>query len=142
VRYAVEADEISTNDSGFAEPAERMRSFRKTSQRFGHDCRLRICVWVWQTFLARPSSMLTRREISNDVWYAVAPTSSVEEADMSAHPPPVPPDQRPKAGPKDDGKASAAGSSGTGSANGNLAEQGQAGNTKQNTTNKGFQQDR
>jgi hypothetical protein len=61
---------------------------------------------------------------------------------MTAHPPPVPPDQRPTAGPKDDGKTSVAGSSGTGSANGNLAEQGQAGNTKQNTTNKGFQQDR
>ena len=61
---------------------------------------------------------------------------------MSAHPPPVPPHQRPKAGPKDDGQASVAGRSGTGSADGNLAEQGQAGNTKQNTLNKGLQQDR
>jgi hypothetical protein len=65
-----------------------------------------------------------------------------EENSMSAHPPPIPPDQRPKAGPKDDGKTSVAGSSSTGSPDGNLAEQGQAGNTKQNTTNKGLQQDR
>ena len=61
---------------------------------------------------------------------------------MSAHPPPVPPEQRPKAGPKDDGKASVAQGSGTKSSAGNLAEQGQAGNTRQNTTNKGLQQDR
>lgn len=61
---------------------------------------------------------------------------------MSAHPPPVPPDQRPKVGPKDDGKASVAGSSGGTSPPGNTGEQGQPGNTKQNTTNKGFQQDR
>jgi hypothetical protein len=61
---------------------------------------------------------------------------------MSAHPPPVPPDQRPKAGPNDDGKASVAGNPGTMSTDGNLAEQGQAENTKQNTTNKGLQQDR
>lgn len=61
---------------------------------------------------------------------------------MTAHPPPVPPDQRPKAGPKDDGKASVAEGTTHGSPNGNLAEQGQAGNTKQNTTNKGLQQDR
>jgi len=61
---------------------------------------------------------------------------------MSAHPPPVPPEQRPKAGPKDDGKTSAGGNAGAGSPDGNLAEQGRAGNTKQNTTNKGLQQDR
>jgi hypothetical protein len=60
---------------------------------------------------------------------------------MSAHPPPVQPDQRPKAGPEDDGKGSVAGNSGTMSADGNPAEQGQVGNTKQNTTNKGLQQD-
>jgi hypothetical protein len=60
---------------------------------------------------------------------------------MSAHPPPVPPDQRPKVGSSDDGKASVAGKP-TLSTDGNLAEQGQAGNTKQNTTNKGLQQDR
>jgi hypothetical protein len=61
---------------------------------------------------------------------------------MTAHPPPIPPDQRPKAGPKDDGKTSVAGTPMVDSPNGNLAEQGQAGNTKQNTTNKGLQQDR
>jgi hypothetical protein len=61
---------------------------------------------------------------------------------MTAHPPPLPPDQRPKVGPKDDGETSAAKNPGPGSPEGNLAEQGQAGNTKQNTTNKGFQQDR
>jgi hypothetical protein len=66
----------------------------------------------------------------------------LKENSMSAHPPPVPPDQRPKAGPKDDGKTSLSEKSGTGSPDGNLAEQGRAGNTKQNTTNKGFQQDR
>lgn len=61
---------------------------------------------------------------------------------MSAHLPPVPPDQRPKAGPKDDGKTSVAESGPPELPAGNLAEQGRAGNTKQNTTNKGFQQDR
>ena len=62
---------------------------------------------------------------------------------MTSHPPPVPPDQRPKAGPKDSGKTSVADESGSfGLADGNLAEQGRAGNTKQNTTNKGLQQDR
>jgi hypothetical protein len=61
---------------------------------------------------------------------------------MSAHPPPVPPDQRPKAGPDDSGKASVTGNAKQGSPDGNLAEQGRAGNTKQNTTNKGLQQDR
>jgi hypothetical protein len=61
---------------------------------------------------------------------------------MSAHPPPVPPDQRPKAGPQNADKASVADKADTGSPDGNLAEQGRAGNIKQNTTNKGFQQDR
>lgn len=60
---------------------------------------------------------------------------------MSAHPPPVPPDQRPKHG-ADLNKADVAGSSSQGSPDGNLAEQGRAGNIKQNTTNKGLQQDR
>lgn len=61
---------------------------------------------------------------------------------MSAHPPPVPPDQRPKHGGGDLSKADVAGGPARGSPDGNLAEQGQAGNTKQNTTNKGLQQDR
>lgn len=61
---------------------------------------------------------------------------------MSAHPPPVPPDQRPKVGPNDDGKSSIAESSGARSSGGNPVEQGQAGNSKQNTTEKDFQQDR
>lgn len=61
---------------------------------------------------------------------------------MSAHPPPVPPDQQPKHGGGDLSRADVAGGPARGSADGNLAEQGQAGNTKQNTTNKGLQQDR
>ena len=61
---------------------------------------------------------------------------------MSAHPPPVPPDQRPKAGPKDDGKANVGGHAPPDTPDGNLTEQGRAGNTKQNTTNTGYQQDR
>ena len=61
---------------------------------------------------------------------------------MSAHPPPVPPDQRPKHGGADAAKADVTDHTATGTANGNLAEQGQAGNSKQNTTNKGLQQDR
>ncbi|MFL5252137.1 MAG: hypothetical protein ACJ8AI_04465 [Rhodopila sp.] len=61
---------------------------------------------------------------------------------MSAHPPPVPPDQRPKVGPKDDGKANVSGHAPSDTPDGNLEEQGRAGNTKQNTTNTGYQQDR
>lgn len=63
---------------------------------------------------------------------------------MSAHPPPVPPDQRPKTGPKDEGKASIAGHVpvDTTPPDGNLDQQGRTGNTKQNTTNTGYQQDR
>lgn len=63
---------------------------------------------------------------------------------MTAHPPPVPPDQRPKAGPPDAGATdpSVAKGSAPDKADGNLGQQGQAGNAKQNTTNKGFQQDR
>lgn len=61
---------------------------------------------------------------------------------MTAHPPPVPPDQRPKVGPKDDGKTSTDQSPIARSPVGNTAEQGNPGNTKQNTTNKGLQQDR
>jgi len=60
---------------------------------------------------------------------------------MSAHPPPVPPDQQPKYG-SDLNKANVADGTSTGSADGNLAEQGRAGNIKQNTTHKGLQQDR
>ena len=56
---------------------------------------------------------------------------------MSAHPPPIPPDQQPKQGGGDASKADVKGSSNTGSPDGNLAEQGQAGNIKQNTTNPG-----
>lgn len=60
---------------------------------------------------------------------------------MSAHPPPIPPDQQTPHGgsPEKPGNAKA---SDAGSANPNLAEQGRAGNLKQNTTNKGLQQDR
>ena len=61
---------------------------------------------------------------------------------MSAHPPPVPPEQRPKQGGDDLSKADVKGNPGMGTPDGNLAEQGRAGNIKQNTTNKGLQQDR
>jgi len=63
---------------------------------------------------------------------------------MTAHPPPVPPDQRPKAGPASSGAtdASIVKDARPGQHDRNPAEQGQAGNIKQNTTNKGFQQDR
>jgi hypothetical protein len=65
-----------------------------------------------------------------------------KESNMAAHPPPVPPDQRPKVGPKDPGKISVTEGATPDTPAGNLAEQGSAGNTKQNTTNKGLQQDR
>ena len=64
---------------------------------------------------------------------------------MSAHPPPIPPDQRPQQGvshANDGSHAQVLDSHGKGSADGNLAEQGRAGNIKQNTTNTGLQQDR
>ena len=61
---------------------------------------------------------------------------------MSAHPPPVPPDQQPKYGGGDLNKANVADGTAAGSADGNLGEQGRAGNIKQNTTHKGLQQDR
>lgn len=62
---------------------------------------------------------------------------------MSAHPPPIPPDQRPTQGPKSDGKVQAGPQGGDKvTQNGNVDEQGQTGASKQNTTNKGYQQDR
>ena len=61
---------------------------------------------------------------------------------MSAHPPPIPPDQQPKHGGGDLSKADVADDPTKGSPDPNLAEQGAAGNTKQNTTNKGLQQNR
>lgn len=58
---------------------------------------------------------------------------------MSAHPPPVPPDQQsPHAGPKADVTKAGPGEP----RDPNLGEQGRQGNSKQNTTNKGLQQDR
>lgn len=63
---------------------------------------------------------------------------------MSAHPPPVPPEQRSpmggaasKTGPKSQAKPDAYRDQ-----NRNLGEQGRQGNIKQNTTNQGYQQDR
>ena len=62
---------------------------------------------------------------------------------MTAHLPPVPPEQRSTKG---TGPADAAGTAAQGGQavpqEQNLAEQGRQGNAKQNTTNKGFQQDR
>jgi hypothetical protein len=63
---------------------------------------------------------------------------------MSAHPPPVPPEQR---SPKETGGTSSAPTDekmkpGYDARDRNLAQQGRQGAIKQNTTNKGFQQDR
>jgi hypothetical protein len=63
---------------------------------------------------------------------------------MSAHPPPVPPEQR---SPKGTGGASTRPDDesvkpGYDPRERNLAEQGRQGAVKQNTTNKGYQQDR
>ncbi|MBV9748694.1 MAG: hypothetical protein JO157_07760 [Acetobacteraceae bacterium] len=63
---------------------------------------------------------------------------------MSAHPPPVPPENRSPKGPGEPASTH----KGTASklhpakAPDNLGEQGEQGNMKQNTTNQGYQQDR
>jgi hypothetical protein len=62
---------------------------------------------------------------------------------MSAHPPPVPPEQRPRHGddPKNtNGEAKAAPNKHA--ANPNPDQRGRQGNVKQNTTHQGYQQDR
>lgn len=62
---------------------------------------------------------------------------------MSAHPPPVPPEQTAKKGPEASPVQNAKRpKDGFESHEQNTAEQGRSGNTKQNTTNKGLQQDR
>lgn len=61
---------------------------------------------------------------------------------MSAHPPPVPPEQRnPHETPESD-TASGNQADRDNRLNRNLGEQGRQGNVKQNTTNTGYQQDR
>ena len=57
---------------------------------------------------------------------------------MSAHPPPVPPDQRPKHG-ADTDKASVADHTKVDPQHDNFSEQGDTANVRQNTTNKGIQ---
>jgi hypothetical protein len=63
-----------------------------------------------------------------------------------AHMPPVPPANRSDKGPGGDGRADPAAAENReargGGKDGNTAEQGRAGNTKQNTTHQGLQQDR
>jgi hypothetical protein len=63
-----------------------------------------------------------------------------------AHMPPVPPTNRSDKGPGGDDRTDPATGEGAeaqgGGRGGNTAEQGQAGNSKQNTTHQGFQQDR
>ena len=59
---------------------------------------------------------------------------------MSAKPPPIPPEQRSPKGPGP--TAEQADSGEIRPQDRNLAEQGRQGNIKQNTTNKGYQQDR
>ena len=61
---------------------------------------------------------------------------------MTAHAPPVPPDQQPKQGGPGKDKAHVADATRGGSRDPNTAEQSRQGNIKQNTTNKGYQQDR
>lgn len=64
---------------------------------------------------------------------------------MSAHPPPVPPDQQSSkapAAPAPDEAKRGSGPPASRPQDRNLAEQGRQGNIKQNTTNKGLQQDR
>jgi len=64
---------------------------------------------------------------------------------MSAHPPPVPPDQQSNKAPGASAPEVMKGGPDpvkNRSRDRNLAEQGRQGNTKQNTTNKGLQQDR
>ncbi|HYZ62780.1 MAG TPA: hypothetical protein VE650_10035 [Acetobacteraceae bacterium] len=63
---------------------------------------------------------------------------------MSAHPPPVPPQNRSPKGPGEPADTPKGGrpEAHAGKAPANPGEQGQQGNTKQNTTNQGYQQDR
>jgi hypothetical protein len=61
---------------------------------------------------------------------------------MSAHPPPVPPDQQTRNGKGSPEARSEKRPNEYDSRHRNLAEQGRQGNIKQNTTNKGLQQDR
>lgn len=60
---------------------------------------------------------------------------------MAAHPPPVPPDQRPDKGPGEAAPGVTGGSAPKPQSD-NPREQGQSGNISQNTTNKGLQHDR
>jgi hypothetical protein len=63
---------------------------------------------------------------------------------MSAHPPPVPPENRSDKGPGEPASTPKGGKqeARAGKAPANLGEQDRQGNTKQNTTNQGYQQDR
>lgn len=62
---------------------------------------------------------------------------------MSAHPPPVPPEPRPRQGADSEAKpGKAGGHPDRDTPTRNPREQGQSGNTQQNTTNQGYQQDR
>ncbi|MGE0224349.1 MAG: hypothetical protein AB7F35_07645 [Acetobacteraceae bacterium] len=60
---------------------------------------------------------------------------------MSAHPPPVPPEQQRQDGKTPEGKSQKKPEE-YGSRNRNLEEQGRQGNINQNTHNQGYQQDR
>jgi hypothetical protein len=63
---------------------------------------------------------------------------------MSAHPPPVPPDNRSQKGPGESARTpkNFKPEAHPSKAPNNLGEQDRQGNTKQNTTNQGYQQDR
>jgi hypothetical protein len=65
------------------------------------------------------------------------------EERMASHLPPVPPEQQSPKGPQNQAESQVGGNAAQpDERDRNLAEQGRQGNTKQNTTNKGFQQDR
>ena len=61
---------------------------------------------------------------------------------MSSHPPPVPPEQRPRRGGAELPSEKEKPAEQFQNTQRNTAEQGRQGNVKQNTTNQGYQQDR
>jgi hypothetical protein len=69
--------------------------------------------------------------------------STLKEERMASHLPPVPPEQQSPKGPQDQVAGNAGEAAGQADERDrNLDQQGRQGNSKQNTTNKGYQQDR
>jgi hypothetical protein len=67
---------------------------------------------------------------------------TARNATMTAHPPPIPPDQQTPHGKSEAETPSNNRTEKDNRLNRNLGEQGRQGNVKQNTTNQGYQQDR